>query len=76
VSDDVVTCTAIKKAEGSEDIIVRLFEPTGRARSTTLRMPALGVKATVKLTAFEVKTLLVNPKTKKVVPVDILERRR
>ena len=65
---------AIKKAENNNDLILRLFEPTGRARTTNLSLPALGKKLKVSLGRFEIKTLRVNLKTKKIREVNLLER--
>ena len=74
LSDDVVQITAIKKAEKNSDIIVRLFEPTGRVRSTVLELPFIGKKVKLKLNGFEIKTLRINPRTKKIREVDLIER--
>ena len=74
LSDAVVQITAIKRAESNNDLIIRLFEPTGNARSTTLSLPALGEKIKVDLAGFEIKTLRINPKTKKVREVNLLEK--
>ena len=74
LADDAVVVSAIKKAEDGEDFIVRLFEPTGRARTTVLSMPALGVRRKVALGAFEIKTLRISPRTRKVREVDLVER--
>jgi alpha-mannosidase len=74
LSDDVVQISTIKRAERNSDIIVRLFEPTGKARSTTLSMPAIGKVLRVNLGAFEVKTLRINPRSGLVREVDLLEK--
>jgi alpha-mannosidase len=76
LSDDVVELTAFKKAEASEDYIVRLFEPTGEQRVTTISFPALDVRQTVTLGAFEIKTLRLNPESRTLTEVDLLERKR
>jgi alpha-mannosidase len=65
--------TAFKKAESSEDYIVRLFEPTGHARSTTIRFPAIGLTERVKLGAFEIKTFRLNVNAKTLAEVDLME---
>ncbi len=61
LSDKAVVCSCIKRAELDDSIIVRLFEPTGRTRTTTLAMPAFGVKHKLTLGGFEIVTLRVNP---------------
>ncbi len=74
IGDDVVQVTAIKKAHDDNDIIIRLFNPTGRARTTTVAIPWIGLKAKATLSRFEIKTLKVNPKTRRVREVNLLER--
>ena len=74
LSDDVVQMTCLKLAEDNDDLIVRLFEPTGQAHSTTLSLPCIGFKTKVDLGPFEVKTLRVNPKTRAVRETDLIER--
>ena len=72
--DDVVQLAAFKKSEDSEEFIVRLFEPTGKARTTTLVMPPLDIEKQIGLGAFEVKTFRINADTGSVVETDLLER--
>ena len=74
LSDNVVQITAMKYAENGRDIIVRLFEPTGKKRSTTLRLPFVPMSVKVDLKGFEIKTLKINPRTKKASEVNLLER--
>ena len=72
--DRVVQVMAVKKAERSNDLIVRLFEPTGRKRSTTLDVPFLETKTRVALGRFEIKTLRLGARSKGIREVDLLER--
>jgi alpha-mannosidase len=74
LSDRVVEVAALKLAEDGSDIILRLFEPTGQARSTVVAFPALSVRRRVHLSAFELKTLRVSPRTGRVRDVDLLEK--
>lgn len=74
LSDDVVQMSCLKLAEDGDDIIVRLFEPTGQARSTTLSLPLIGVKTKVDLGPFEVKTLRIDPKARRITETDLIER--
>ena len=74
LSDAVVRLAALKKAKQSNHLIVRLFEPTGHARKTTVRIPALKVEEIVKLKGFEIKTLSVNPRTGKCRETDLMEK--
>jgi len=75
LGDRAVQVAAFKKAEDGNDIIIRLFEPTGRPRRTTVRLPAFGASARVRLGPFEVKTLRFNPRRRTFVETDLLERR-
>jgi len=76
LSDDVVQIAAIKKAQKGDDYIVRLFEPTGKARATVLSLPQLKKKIKLSLGGFEIKTLRINPKNGKYLETDLLERKR
>lgn len=72
--DDVVQITTIKKAEKGKDFIFRLFEPTGRKRSTILALPWIGKTVKVELGGFEIKTLKVNSETGRIDEVDLQEK--
>jgi alpha-mannosidase len=63
LSDGVIQLVALKKAEGSDDFILRLFEPTGQVRSTILKMPSAGLEKEIELKGFEVRTFRVNLKS-------------
>lgn len=75
IEDDVVLVSAVKPAEEGNGIVVRLYEPTGTPRKTVLKMPFCGLRHEVSLGAFEIKTLLVDPKEKTAVETDLLERK-
>ncbi|MGI6138433.1 MAG: glycoside hydrolase family 38 C-terminal domain-containing protein [Candidatus Hydrogenedentales bacterium] len=74
LSDPVILLMAFKKAEDGDGYLIRLFEPTGTARSTTLSIPALDLEETIALKAFEIKTLHFSADTKSVEERDLLER--
>ena len=74
LDDGVVQLTAFKKTENSEDYIIRLFEPTGKKRETTVRIPVLGLKKNVKLKGFEIKTYRLNRGTAALEEVDLMEK--
>jgi alpha-mannosidase len=74
LEDEVVQVGAMKMAETGDRVVVRLFEPTGQARSTTVRIPALGVRFDVPLGGFEVRTFAIDPATKRIEETDLLER--
>jgi len=75
LSDDVVQITAVKKAQKGNAVIVRLFEPTGRKRSTELSLPCLGKKMKLSLGAFEIKTIKINLRTGKWIETDLMENK-
>ncbi len=74
LSDNVIQVMAVKKAEKNNTFIIRLFEPTGRARKTVLSLPFIGKKRTLFFKKFEIKTLRINPATKRITEVDLLEK--
>ena len=74
LSDDTVQITAVKKAHKGNDIIIRLFEPTGRKRSTVLSLPALKKRLKIEMKSFEIKTLRIKRATGKIAEVDLLEK--
>ncbi|NIA15886.1 MAG: alpha-mannosidase [Nitrospiraceae bacterium] len=73
-SDETVQLTAFKHAEKGETYILRLFEPTGSARTTTVSIPALGIEQEISLSAFEIRSFAVTPSSKVLVECDLLER--
>ena len=73
LGDDVVQLGAFKQAEDGDDLIIRLFEPTGMSRETTVSLPCFDVETTVRLAAFEIKTLRFSPETRRFVEVNLLE---
>ena len=68
--------TACKISEDGRALIVRIFEPTGEPRHTTLRVPALSVETDLTLGAFEIRTLSINLATGFVSETDLMERRK
>jgi alpha-mannosidase len=74
VSDESIQVTAIKVAEDGDDLIVRLYEPTGRARTTRLTLPFADLEAKLSFAPFEIKTVRLNCKTAELSEVDLLER--
>ncbi len=74
VSDNTIQVTTVKKTESGNDIIIRLFEPTGKKRSAMLSMPVISKKIKITMMPFEIRTLRVNLQTKKVTQVNLIER--
>lgn len=78
VSDKVIQVPVVKKAFKGNDIIIRLFEPTGRSRKTRVRLRKAGKSITsfeVRLGSFELKTFRVNPRTGNIKEVNLLEKK-
>lgn len=75
IDDEAVVITAIKKAEDSNDIIVRLFEPTGHPRATVLFIPFLKLKIKLSFDPFEIKTLRINPRNGNYYETNLMERK-
>jgi alpha-mannosidase len=75
LSDEVVQLGAMKIAETGDRLILRLFEPAGEARATTITIPPLDLQFDVALGAFEIRTLAIDLKTRTVDETDLLERK-
>jgi alpha-mannosidase len=74
LSDEAIEVAALKRAEKGEDLIIRLFEPTGERREAVLSLPWARARKTVSLAGFEIKTLSFNPRTRTFRELDLLER--
>jgi alpha-mannosidase len=73
LSGEVVEITALKKAEDGKNLIIRLFEPTGKKCTTILSLPWAAARKKISLSAFEIKTLSFNPRTRTFRELDLLE---
>jgi len=73
INDKVIEVPACKYSSDGKNLIVRLFEPTGKKRKAILTIPMLNVCENFQMNAFEIKTLKVNLKSKKLSWVDLLE---
>jgi alpha-mannosidase len=73
LSDAVIQMPAMTLAEDGRRVVVRLFEPTGSPRQTTLSIPALDVRAPLSFRPFELKTLAVDLASRTVCETDLLE---
>jgi alpha-mannosidase len=75
VEGRAVEVTAFKKSEDGDDIVVRLFEPTGKARTAVVKLPAFGASAKCRLKGFELRTLRFSRRTRRFSETDLLERK-
>jgi alpha-mannosidase len=73
LSDAVIQMPSMTLSPDGRRVVVRLFEPTGSARQTTLSLPALGVRAPLAFRPFELKTLTVDLVSRVVRETDLLE---
>jgi alpha-mannosidase len=75
LDDKTIQATTMKIAEDKNWLIVRLFEPTGKARETKMAIPCLGLECRVSLGPFEIKTIAVDLGTKKIFESDLIEKK-
>jgi len=75
LSNETVMVTAIKKAEAENNIIIRLFEPTGFRQVTLITLPWASAKSRITLAPFEIKTLKFNVKKKTFIETNLIEER-
>jgi len=68
-----VRITATKLSADGRALIVRVFEPRGRACRAALRLPAFGITIPLALAPFEVKTFRIQPDTCEYAEVSMLE---
>ena len=73
LNDNVVQLTAFKQAEDEKGFIIRMFEPTGRPRSTTLTITGLEIDVELDFAPFEIKTLYLDPVEKLLSETDLME---
>ncbi len=60
IDNDTIEVMAFKKAEYSDDYVIRLFEATGKPRKATLQSDVFGVTQSIDFAPFEVKTFFIN----------------
>jgi alpha-mannosidase len=74
LSDTRVQVATIKKAEEGNGLVLRLFEPTGRKRTTRIRLPFAKMEKEITLKPFEIRTYHVDIRKRTWTAVDLLER--
>ncbi len=74
LDDDCVQISALKKAEDSDSLVLRLFEPTGRKRRTKVHLPFANMVKSVDLNKFEIKTFKINCRGKTWIETDLMEQ--
>jgi alpha-mannosidase len=74
LSDDVIQLSAVKKAEDNSNLVIRLFEPTGRKRTSVMTIPSARIRKKITLAGFEVKTFRINMRKRTVLEADCMGR--
>jgi alpha-mannosidase len=74
LGDNAVQISTTKRAQESDHLIVRLFEPTGKSRKCTLELPFISKRIRLQFAGFEIKTLKINIRTGTCTEVNLLER--
>ena len=62
LKNNIVSISAVKKAEKDSDLIVRLFNPTEENQTETLSVPCLNFKENLSFSKYEIKTLKISAK--------------
>ncbi|WP_077247741.1 glycoside hydrolase family 38 C-terminal domain-containing protein [Bacillus sp. FJAT-27225] len=73
IDDPSIQLSAFKKAEKTDDYLIRLFEPTGKGRTFSIHLPLVNISVELSMKGFEIKTLLLDVKNKKVVDSTLME---
>ncbi len=74
LSGETVRLAAMKKAQHGNDLIVRLFNPTGDAQKTTLAIQPAKIREKLELSPFEIRTLKVSLKNRTLTEIPLDER--
>ncbi len=74
LDNPAVIIPAVKKSESGNNLLIRIFEPTGMNQEMTLHLPLYEVKKRLRLKPFELRTILFNPQTKTFINCDLMEK--
>ncbi|HEY5589280.1 MAG TPA: glycosyl hydrolase-related protein, partial [Candidatus Paceibacterota bacterium] len=69
-----VVISAFKKAEASNNFIIRLNETTGLPQETVLKLPDLEIEKNIAFGGFEIRSFLVITEGRAIVEVDLMEK--
>lgn len=75
LSDKSIQVPAMKMAEDKNWLVIRFYEPTGKERKTQISIPCLNLEWGLSLSAFEIKTIAVDLRTKEMFELDLLENK-
>jgi len=73
LSNPNVEMTAFKRAERSDEYIIRLFEPFGSVQETTITIPHMKITQTEAFSPYEIVTLMTDSIKHKLVHTNLLE---
>jgi alpha-mannosidase len=74
VDGETVQLSAFKRAEDGRGYVIRLYEAGGNDCEAVLTMPMLDIRETVLFRGFEVKTFRLDPASRKLLAVGLMER--
>ena len=73
IHGDGAVVPTVKRAEDGDGYIVRLFEPTGNARTVSLELPWLSKTVSIDLGAYEIRSLRVDAGSGDTTEVNLIE---
>jgi hypothetical protein len=65
--------TVHKKSEFNNNMVVRLYEPTGKKQIVDMVFPSLGISEKCTLNGFEIQTVGIDIKRKECRQIDLME---
>ena len=74
IKNDIIQLTALKFSEDSNDIIVRLFNPTNKPCETICEFPIWGLEKQIRFGKFEIKSFKIDVTDLLIRETDLLER--
>ena len=73
LTNNQIEVTTVKRTENNNDLIIRLFEPTGKNQSTSMHLPFCNINKDIELKAFEIKTFKLDLENFTFAETDLLE---
>jgi alpha-mannosidase len=73
VTNKAIRLAVLKWAEDDNRIIIRLFDTSGKSNQVAVMIPSLDLTIPLLFTGSEIKTLSVNPITREISEIDLLE---
>jgi len=73
VTNPDIEMSAVKKSESENNIIVRLFDSSGKRSTGLINIPILKLQKSLNLSPFEIKTFIINIDQKSINEIDVME---